>query len=82
MLGAESWLAPREHGPLRGLCFPLRAVREGRKMPKFEVVSKFEPMGDQPAAIDKLARDIGEGEKYNICWEPRVRARLLRLPKL
>lgn len=35
-------------------------------MPKFEVVSKFEPMGDQPAAIDKLARDIERGEKHNI----------------
>ncbi len=35
-------------------------------MPKFEVVSEFQPMGDQPAAIDKLARDIEAGVKNNI----------------
>ncbi len=35
-------------------------------MPKFEVISEFEPMGDQPAAIEKLARDIESGQKHNI----------------
>ncbi len=35
-------------------------------MPKFEVVSEFEPMGDQPSAIDKLVRDIEGGEQHNI----------------
>ncbi len=33
-------------------------------MPKFEVVSPFQPQGDQPAAIDKLTQGILRGEKY------------------
>src|SRR5438105_15590360 len=32
-------------------------------MPKFEVVSPFQPQGDQPAAIDKLVAGIIEGKK-------------------
>src|SRR5689334_5886103 len=36
----------------------------GYGMPKFEVVSKFKPEGDQPAAIDKLAAAIQAGQKY------------------
>jgi excinuclease ABC subunit B len=31
---------------------------------KFQVVSDFAPMGDQPQAIDKLAKGIVNGEKY------------------
>ena len=31
---------------------------------KFQVVSDFAPMGDQPQAIDKLAKGILNGEKY------------------
>ncbi len=33
-------------------------------MGKFEVVSPFEPQGDQPQAIDKLARGVMEGRKF------------------
>jgi excinuclease ABC subunit B len=33
-------------------------------MPKFEVVSPFQPQGDQPAAIDALARGILDGKKF------------------
>src|SRR5690606_13278409 len=33
-------------------------------MPKFEVVSPFKPQGDQPQAIDQLARGLAEGRKY------------------
>ncbi|MDO4753428.1 MAG: excinuclease ABC subunit UvrB [Bacillota bacterium] len=35
-------------------------------MPQFEVVSEFQPMGDQPQAIEKLAKDIRDGVKNNI----------------
>lgn len=31
---------------------------------KFQVVSEFQPMGDQPQAIASLARGVREGEKY------------------
>src|SRR5438874_11163667 len=33
-------------------------------MGQFEVVSKFRPEGDQPAAIEQLARGVREGKKY------------------
>jgi excinuclease ABC subunit B len=33
-------------------------------MPDFEVVSPFQPSGDQPAAIDKLAAGVLEGKKF------------------
>src|SRR5437762_5990359 len=33
-------------------------------MDRFEVVSKFRPEGDQPAAIDQLARGVLEGKKF------------------
>src|SRR5882724_4578580 len=33
-------------------------------MPDFQVVSPFQPQGDQPAAIDKLAAGIREGKKF------------------
>ncbi len=31
---------------------------------KFELVSKFQPAGDQPQAIDKLVAGLGEGKRY------------------
>ena len=31
---------------------------------KFEIVSPYEPLGDQPAAIDALTRGLQEGQKY------------------
>ena len=30
-------------------------------MPKFEIVSNYQPSGDQPEAIDKLARGVELG---------------------
>ena len=30
----------------------------------FKLVSNFKPTGDQPQAIDKLARGINEGKKF------------------
>ncbi|MBC8107481.1 MAG: excinuclease ABC subunit UvrB [Anaerolineae bacterium] len=33
-------------------------------MPRFEVVSKFQPQGDQPQAIDKLTAGLREGKPY------------------
>jgi excinuclease ABC subunit B len=33
-------------------------------MPQFKVVSPYEPAGDQPQAIDKLARGVEEGLRY------------------
>src|SRR3954453_18152075 len=33
-------------------------------MPKFEVVSEFEPAGDQPKAIEQLAEGIRRGDRY------------------
>jgi excinuclease ABC subunit B len=33
-------------------------------MPKFEVVADFQPMGDQPEAIDRLAEGIRRGDDY------------------
>lgn len=33
-------------------------------MPQFQVVSAFEPQGDQPQAIDKLVTGINSGKKY------------------
>ena len=32
-------------------------------MPKFQLVSEFEPMGDQPQAIEKLVSGLNEGHK-------------------
>src|SRR5215216_5852822 len=33
-------------------------------MPDFQVVSPFQPQGDQPAAIEKLVRGVQEGKRY------------------
>jgi excinuclease ABC subunit B len=33
-------------------------------MPQFQVVSPFQPQGDQPQAIDRLARGIADGRKW------------------
>jgi excinuclease ABC subunit B len=33
-------------------------------MPEFKVVSEFEPAGDQPAAIEKLAEGVLRGDRY------------------
>src|SRR5256714_138512 len=33
-------------------------------MPPFKVVAEFEPMGDQPAAVDQLAQGVRAGDDY------------------
>src|SRR5438309_509055 len=33
-------------------------------MPPFKVVAEFEPMGDQPSAVDQLARGVTGGDDY------------------
>ncbi|MDJ0816708.1 MAG: excinuclease ABC subunit UvrB [Desulfobacterales bacterium] len=33
---------------------------------KFELVSSFEPTGDQPSAIDQLCRNLASGDRHNI----------------
>jgi excinuclease ABC subunit B len=35
-------------------------------MSDFELVSSFEPTGDQPAAIEQLSRNLAEGERHNV----------------
>ena len=40
----------------------MRAVQEG----KFEVVSDFQPTGDQPGAIDRLVEGIMSGRKHQV----------------
>ena len=35
-------------------------------MSDFELISSFEPTGDQPAAIEQLARNLNEGERHNV----------------
>ena len=35
---------------------------------KFELVSKYQPSGDQPQAIEQLVDNIEGGEKAQICW--------------
>jgi excinuclease ABC subunit B len=35
-------------------------------MSNFELISSFEPTGDQPAAIDKLTRNLVEGERHSV----------------
>ena len=40
----------------------------------FEVVSQYEPAGDQPAAIEELERRIRPGSATWCCWVPPVPA--------
>jgi excinuclease ABC subunit B len=35
-------------------------------MSDFELISSFKPTGDQPAAIEKLTRNLTEGERHNV----------------
>ncbi len=35
-------------------------------MPEFELVSSFNPTGDQPQAIDKLSRNLIDGKRHNV----------------
>ncbi len=42
---------------------PVRGSQAGPQ--RFNLVSEFTPMGDQPAAIDQLVGDIRDGHKFN-----------------
>lgn len=35
---------------------------------KFDLVSAYQPAGDQPQAIDKLVQGFQRGEKNRSCW--------------
>ena len=35
-------------------------------MPQFKIISDLTPRGDQPAAIDRLVRNVRQGQKYNV----------------
>ena len=35
-------------------------------MSQFELISSFEPTGDQPAAIEQLTHNLNEGERHNV----------------
>ena len=35
-------------------------------MSDFELISSFEPAGDQPAAIEQLSRNLAEGDRHNV----------------
>ena len=37
---------------------------DGRRAVPFEMVTEFEPAGDQPAAIEGLAEGIERGDKF------------------
>src|SRR5712692_11099716 len=37
-----------------------------RKAGRFEIVSDFQPQGDQPQAIDKLALGVEQGKSYQV----------------
>ncbi len=40
------------------------AVLQSGTMPDFQVISPFQPQGDQPAAIDKLVDGLNSGQKF------------------
>ena len=35
-------------------------------MSDFELISSFEPTGDQPAAVEQLSRNLAAGERHNV----------------
>jgi excinuclease ABC subunit B len=50
-------------------CISLTTQTLGKPNPtksKFEVTSPYQPMGDQPEAIDRLVKQIQRGDKYSI----------------
>ena len=40
--------------------------KKGRRMPMYELISKYEPSGDQPKAIKKLVDGIKKGTKHQV----------------
>jgi len=58
------------------------AARDTERLPgRFEVVSDFEPAGDQPKAIEALSRGVLEGLRFQPCWASPAAARRLRWPR-
>ncbi len=49
---------------LRLIVNPLYICKPTLQTMKFKVVSDYQPKGDQPQAIEKLARGIADGEKF------------------
>ena len=48
---------------------------------QFQLVSDFEPRGDQPQAIEKLVRQIQAGNKYQTLLGATGRGKRLPWPK-
>ena len=44
----------------------INLFKEFRSMDRFELVSKFKPTGDQPQAIDALAKGVSAGDKEQV----------------
>lgn len=47
----------------------------------FQLEAPFAPSGDQPEAIEALAKGVKEGMDTQVLWGQRVLARLLPLPR-
>ena len=47
---------------------------------KFELVSKFKPMGDQIKAIEELVKGVENGKKNRSYWVRLEREKLLPFP--
>ncbi len=45
---------------------------------EFDLVSKYQPAGDQPEAIHQLVDGVVGGKKHRFCWEPLGPVRLIR----
>src|SRR5439155_23602083 len=56
-------------GNVLGAAYVLRTMPSTKIQPKpgtFKVVSDFQPSGDQPAAIDELARRVRQGDRDTV----------------
>ncbi|SPT95111.1 excinuclease ABC subunit B [Bacillus subtilis] len=47
---------------------------------RFELVSKYQPQGDQPKAIEKLVKGIQEARSIRLCWVQQELGKHLRCP--
>ena len=52
---------------------------KGQESRPFEIISSFQPCGDQPGAIRELSRGIRENGPARRSWESPARARPSRL---
>ncbi len=51
---------------MRGVVSPSDACEESTTMPEFQLVSDFQPAGDQPKAIESLVRGVREGKRDQV----------------